>query len=442
MKYIFYILLFIAFEVNAYSYKIDSSLSLDLSIRYRFEYWDGMNVKNYGDDSPTAIGKLNDKILLQRIIAGFNYNLDDKIKFAFHLYDARAFGWSLSNSISRDFFKIKNPNNPDDYYIMNPNEQFFEIYDLFISFNNIIPNLSTIIGRQKIFFSDFRVMGPGDWRNTGRWTWDALRIIYNKTNFIANLWLGGTKTQDPEQTTIPFTNTEFWGGGIYSQIKLLPTITLEPFFIFKTQGSASYIKDNNIHRYWVGARLVDSNLFNFDYDFHFTKEFGEEAGKNINAFGLFARLGYRFNFLTSKPLLSLRYTYASGNTDKNEIRKFDPAYGAQDKYYGWMNIVSWTNLDDREIVLELFPIPNLWFEVKYNDFYIPEPDNYTIMGTIKLKEGSKHLGSELNLFSKYSFKSWQFSLVLGYFFAGDIMPINNHPVNNAFHIGTQVLFNL
>lgn len=428
-------------QVSAYSYKIDNSLSLDLSIRYRFECWDGMNVKNYGNDSPSAIGKLDDKILLQRIIAGFNYNFNDDIKFAFHLYDARAFGWSLNNSISRDFFKIKNPKNPDDYYIMNPNEQFFEIYDLFLSFKDLLPNLSASIGRQKIFLSDYRVMGPGDWRNTGRWTWDALRLIYDINNFITNLWIGGTKTQDPEQTTIPFTNTEYWGGGIHSQIKLLSTMTLEPFFIFKTQGSAPYIKESSIHRYWLGARFVDSNLFNFDYDFNFTKEFGTESGKNINAYGLFARLGYSFNILPFKTLLSLRYTYASGNTGNYEIRKFDPVYGAQDKYYGWMNVVSWSNLDDREIVLELFPIQNLWVEIKYNDFYIPEPDNYTIMG-MELKEGSKHLGSELNLFSRYSFNKWQFVLVLGYFFAGDIKPINNHPANNAFYIGTQVMLNL
>ena len=73
---------------------------------------------------------------------------------------------------------------------------------------------------------------------------------------------------------------------------------------------------------------------------------------------------------------------ASGNLMLLEVRKqmtkfytFEPAYGAQDKYYGWMNITTWTNLDDREIVLELFPVKNMWVEIKYNRFYIPVADD-------------------------------------------------------------------
>jgi len=46
----------------------------DLSVRYRFESWNGMNAKNYGDDRVDAIGKLDDKILLQRIIPGITFS--------------------------------------------------------------------------------------------------------------------------------------------------------------------------------------------------------------------------------------------------------------------------------------------------------------------------------------------------------------------------------
>ena len=43
-------------------------LKFDLSVRYRFGLWNGMNAKNFGDDSSAAIGSLKDKILMHRIM--------------------------------------------------------------------------------------------------------------------------------------------------------------------------------------------------------------------------------------------------------------------------------------------------------------------------------------------------------------------------------------
>jgi len=68
---------------------------------------------------------------------------------------------------------------------------------------------------------------------------------------------------------------------------------------------------------------------------------------------------YQFNFIPSKPILSLRESYDSGGKKKDDkIYSFEFAFGAQDKFYGWMNVTTWPNLDDREIVLELSPLNN------------------------------------------------------------------------------------
>jgi hypothetical protein len=75
--------------------EINNGFKLDLSIRYRFESWNGMNAKNYGNDGPDAIGELNDKFLLQRIILGTTYTHSKNLSTAFHLQESRAFGWSL-----------------------------------------------------------------------------------------------------------------------------------------------------------------------------------------------------------------------------------------------------------------------------------------------------------------------------------------------------------
>ena len=85
----------------------NSKVKFDLSVRYRFELWNGMNARNYGDDSPAAVGKLNDKILYQRVITGLTFKPTNKLTIAFHLQDSRAFGWSLRNSQYPDLFKIR-----------------------------------------------------------------------------------------------------------------------------------------------------------------------------------------------------------------------------------------------------------------------------------------------------------------------------------------------
>ena len=159
-----YLPVLIFFLINKFISAQDDTgrLKFDFSVRYRFELWNGMNAKNYGDDSPEAIGSLNDKILMQRIIPGITYN-NGKVTASFHIQDSRAFGWSLRQSKYPDLFKVRKTGTSDPFYIMNPNEEYFEIYDLFIEYKNLFKNISVKAGRQKIFYGDNRIFGPGDW---------------------------------------------------------------------------------------------------------------------------------------------------------------------------------------------------------------------------------------------------------------------------------------
>jgi len=439
-----FLFLFCIFSLGISGIAQDSikKFRIDLSIRERFELWNGMNAKNYGNEGTDAIGKLNDKILYQRIILGATYQPVKGLTIAFHMQDSRAFGWSLRNNIYPDLFKNHPPDTLNPYYTMNPNEEFFMIYDAFIEYQKLFKYFTVKLGRQKLFYGDYRIFGPGDWGNSGRWTWDALKISYtNNGNFI-DLFAGGTKINDPEKITIPFTQTEFWGGGLYTHWNLFKYINAEPFYIYKTKGSAGYINEQHFSRSWLGLRLVNNDLHHFVYDFLYTHEFGRENGKNINAYGYFAKIGYQFHFIPLKPLLSIRESYASGGKKSDaENHTFDPAYGAQDKFYGWMNITTWSNLNDPEIVLELFPVKRMWIEIKYNWFFIPVPDDVVLLNTMKLEPGTHHLGNELDVFTRYDITShWQLTGAFGWFQPGDLKPINSQPAKAATWFALQVLF--
>lgn len=311
--------------------------SVDGNIRYRFEKWDNRNAKSYG--SFPTIGKSDDKILLQRIIAGTTLQYNQKITLSAHLQDSRAFGWSLRNEKEPDAFKIHPENNTDSYYIMNPQEEFFEIFDASIRIDSIFQWVSVIAGRQKIAYGDYRVFGPGSWGNTGRWTWDAIRIMADKDKWSGGIWLGGTKINDPKRTYLPFTHTEYFGGGAHGNIHLARFLNADFYLAHKHQGSAEYIRDQHINRNWVGFRLFNPESRLWQYELNSTYEFGKENSERINAYGFSLKLGYQFSEVAWKPCLTIRYTYASGNNLETENEeKFDPVFGAADRYYGWMNL--------------------------------------------------------------------------------------------------------
>ena len=147
MKKAEFIIIVIVLEVTAktaFSQEDSLKIRFDMSLRYRMEAWNGMNAKNYGDDSPGAIGKLDDKILYQRIIAGVTFEPSKKLSLACHIQDSRAFGWSLRNSQYPDLFKVHGNDSVAPNYTMNPNEEYFEIYDAYVENGRLFSNFSMI----------------------------------------------------------------------------------------------------------------------------------------------------------------------------------------------------------------------------------------------------------------------------------------------------------
>ncbi|HPN35555.1 MAG TPA: alginate export family protein [bacterium] len=387
------------------------------------EKYEGYNARNYGVQGSDALGGLDDAVLLQRLILGLSGHVGHRMMLAVHLQDSRAFGWSLRNSQEPEAFRMGDKSGKN-FYIMNPQEEFFEFHDAYLQILNPFPHAVLTFGRQKIFCADYRIFGPGDWGNTGRWTWDALRIHWQRNNLSADAWAGGTKTHDPQKISFPFFQTEFFGGGFYGSYKIKAT-SVDLFAAVKKPGSAEYIKNQSFARYWSGLRLDHSASQGAVYEVSYTKGFGDQAHKTINSYGLFAKAGWSIGSLAWRPVISARYSYASGDDPRTKaLESFDPVYGAGDKYYGWMNLVQWSNLDDREIMLELFPNADARIEIKFNRFSAPHYAT-PVNGTLVIPSGKSRLGDEMDIFARYPiFKSLYCTLAFGWFIPHEARLIN------------------
>ena len=146
--------------------------------------------------------------------------------------------------------------------------------------------------------------------------------------------------------------------------------------LLKKEGSAPYIRDRDINRYWSGLRIYSSSVASIVYDATLVKQWGIQDGRSIDAHAWAMKLGYRFTGLPTRPVLFYRNTYASGGyASDQKIRTFDPAFGGNDRYYGRMNILTWSNMRDNEAGLEVTPIKGASVEILYHHLSIPFPES-------------------------------------------------------------------
>lgn len=417
-------------------------LKFDIKLRERVEVWNGMNALNYGDARPSAPGELDDRMLLQRVVAGLVWQPSVNTRFSFHLQDARAFGWSLRHGLGQDYFKVHPKGQDELYYIMNPNEEFFEINDFYLEHS--MGNYVLTLGRQKIAFGDNRIFGPGEWGNTGRWTWDALRLHWSKGRHSLDIFAGGTKTHNPVVTTLPFTQMEYTGVGLYGQFEPVKNFTLEPFYAWKGPGNSPYARDRRLSMHWFGLRSMGSVVKNFGFDLTLVGQMGDKEGQRVNAFATAAKISYQVTDLPARPELALRHSYASGGTGSDgRLHTFDPAFGARDRYYGLMNLLSWSNLDDREIILTFRPDRRNSIEIAYHWFFVPHPENQLINGTLRLKPGQHYLGSELNVQWRAKVNDkLEFTGIFGRFMPGKVQPVAGKNPYQATYFSIQLLWQI
>lgn len=417
---------------------VAGTLNFDGEIRERFEAMDGMNQKAYGDSAVDAKGnirgKSDDRLLLQRIIAGFTYQQKKNITYHLHMYDARVRGWSLDND---DF--IKNRGTPDEY-VMNPNEEFFELYDANVQLVDLwVEGVTATIGRQKIWYGDKRIFGPGSWGNSIGWLWDAARVSYEKEGNFIDGWYGRTKTKDPHSFSL-FHKHAYQGVGLYTHHKTTENGAFEPFFAWKNNLLHETVPEDNL--YYYGFRLYEKDYHGINYDFTFSMENGNSSTKSVNAYAYAAKVGYTFKNILTQPNIVVGRIFASGdsNPGDNTLKTFTRPFGSTGgTHYGRMDIMNWSNMEDNQIYLHIYPCKKANVIISFHNFNLTKSeDKWAYYGYSNAPgNNDTHIGNEYDFQMKYNFsKKIDFQFIYAYFNAG-VFVKNNVEDNDAQRLFIQ-----
>ncbi len=406
-------------------------LTFGAGMRYRYEFQHNFNQKYYGDDP--AEGTANDGFLLGRFRAGLDWHPTEHIHIA--LWGQHSDAWDMELPDSA-FYK---GNFRKEH---NPNKDRWELYTTYIEFTNLFDlPLRLKAGRQLISYGNYRIFGPGQWGNTGRWIWDAVKLSWDFDRGFVDVFYGQTMLHEVRRFSAKHRHG-FAGLGAYAHVDIVREpflIAFEPTAFTKYDKHHTYYgekkgyerladgtrvpyrKRGEIDSWYAGGRLYGENIYGFDFDCTFLQEQGDFAHDDLRACGYHAAVGYQFD-APWKPHVRIGYSYASGDSDPDDgdHETFQGAFGARDKMYGRMNLFHWRNLRDIEAAVSVKPLKGLHVTITYHKFLLAERKDAWYLNSKAYRDPSGRsgddVGRELDIVVTYKMnKNNVFMAGLGHF---------------------------
>lgn len=364
------------------SSKKQATLTFGMNMRFRYEYQNNFNQKFYGDNP--GRGSASDGFLLGRFRAGLDWRPTKNIHVSLWGQHADAWDCALPDSaFYHGDFRTTN----------HPNRDHWELYNAFIEFADLFDTgLSLKAGRQTIFYGDCRIFGPGEWGNTGRWIWDAVRLSWAFDRGFVDAYYGRTMVHEVRGFSLNHRHG-YDSFGMYSHLDLLRgpvKLFIEPtaftkrdthrhytgekkgFYRLADGTRVTYKREDDVDSWYAGGRVVAS-WQGWELGGTFLQQQGRFARDDVDAYGYHVFAAYAFQ-APWKPRLAVEYSYASGdgNPADGDRETFDGAFGAKDKMYGRMNLFQWANLKDLEANVQVRPFSWLHVKAEVHRFQLAE----------------------------------------------------------------------
>ncbi|CAK8713519.1 Alginate export domain-containing protein [Candidatus Electrothrix laxa] len=378
-----------------------------LEVRERIEHQENFNDKFYGTNP--KLGEAADTYLLSRIRLGLTHQFSEQFSGKISLQDSRAIDWAFDDSDWR--------NSGFGGIVNNPQDDPLELGETWLQYQT--NGFTACAGRQLIQYGNGRVFAASNWKNSGKWVWDAVRAGYKTEEYWLDAFYGESMLHDPDDFSLDHRHG-YSGGGIYGHLQAMNFLVVEPMLGSKKNDSSDNYQEKNLLYY--GARMVlELNRFNADTTYvqqtgEITANKGEQT--DANAYGYNLDLHYRFN---PQWALGTTFSYATGDdkaTPDNE--RFDVVYGASAKSYGLMNLMTWSNLLDYGCLVNFRPKKNIVIQIEYHQFYADQIDDKWRSYKNGLDAESDHYGNEIDLMTKWKLNpTWKFRAGASVFMLGN-----------------------
>lgn len=380
-------------------------LDVGFYLRARYEWLDNFNIQHYGVPA--------DDVLLYRSRLSLDYRLESQAHAFIEFQDARY--WF--NRLDLSDFDV-----PCSY------RDDLDLRQAYVEWQHIAESpFGFKLGRQIFQYADRRLFAPADWGNVGNYWWDAAKFSFDTEAVQVDALYAQRVLSEP--TSWNFDHWPYHVGAAYARIKRLP-VTLDAFYVIKHNWSGEVKSetgtgDETRHTFGIFTERPAGN--GWDYELFAAGQLGDYAGDDIGAFGIITRLGYTFP-VAWKPRLGAEFNYASGDSDPKDGRAgtFDGVFGAMDIPYGWMNVVSFKNLEDYALNASIQPLRPLKLSAEYHYFRLAEAHDawYWVNGKAERRDptgaAGRDLGHEVDVIARWQVNK-ELELMFGYahFFPGN-----------------------
>jgi hypothetical protein len=383
-------------------------LDIGFNVRTRYEYLDNFSILQYGTGA-------DDDVLLLRTRLSADYRFTEQAHALVEFQDAR---YWLNRLDLSDFGQ---------------SSSYFDEFDLrqaYLEWEHIGESpFGLKVGRQIMFYGDRRVFAPAEWGNVGNYWWDAAKLYYHTDPVRVDAFYAQRVLSEPKNWN--FDHWPYHVGAVYARMKQLP-VTLDAFYVVKHDWSGNSLGESgpgNETRHTFGLFFERPAGKGWDYGVFAAGQLGDYGGDDIRAFGVIARGGYTVQ-TAWRPRLGVEFNYASGDHDPTDgvAGTFDGIFGAMDIPYGWMNVVSWKNLEDYVLNFSVRPTEALRLGVDYHYFRLSQSRDawYWVNGKPERRdpsgEAGPDLGHEVDVIARWQVNQ-ELELVAGYarFFAGNFL---------------------
>ena len=322
--------------------------------------------------------KNNTFVVQQWARLGFNYSISPDVTFFLQSQHSKNWGVNAPGGTGVD--------------ANGTNGTLFARQAFMLVRNFLVPNLTIKAGRQLVVWGNHRMFGHFDWNNVG-WSHDGLTANY-KLSKSTNLQVGWLRTAErncrgpatgnciTNSGATPPPDGDDDGNVVYVRAPMkVAGMVLEPTYIWHdggtgraTPGLTGGINDprpQNQSRHTLGGRAVKkfaAGSARVDATIEGYYQFGEigmgTGAKNmdIEAYAFHIDAGVTLP-VPMAPRLSAEFNTASGNKNDGKWRSFDQLYPTNHIHFGYMDRMSWKNMNHLAFGLQLRPNKDSHFEV-------------------------------------------------------------------------------